>query len=303
MKFFSKPKYSTVQVQKKDIPRDLWTKCPISGEIVYNKELEANLMVVPKSGYHFPLKAIDRIYSLLDKDSFQEFDEDLTSKDPLEFKGSSSYTEKVAQYQKKTGMKDAVLSGIGRMDGIPVSIAVMDFRFLGASMGSVVGEKITRAIERGTDLGAPVIIVCASGGARMYEGILSLMQMAKTSAALAKHSQAGLPYISILTNPTMAGVMASFASLGDIILAEPAALIGFAGPRVIKETTRQDLPEGFQTSEFLLKHGLIDQIVERSQMRDRVITFLKALYCPKKASSSATSAKVHPSSNGVLASL
>lgn len=304
MKFFSKPKYSTVTVQKKDIPRDLWTKCPASGEIVYNKQLVENNMVVPKSGYHFPLNASDRINSLLDQGSFQECDNDLVSQDPLQFKGTSSYPERLEHYQKKTGMKDAVLSGIGRMDGLPVSIAVMDFRFLGASMGSVVGEKITRSIERGTELGIPVVIVCASGGARMYEGILSLMQMAKTSAALARHGKAGLPYISILTNPTMAGVMASFASLGDIILAEPGALIGFAGPRVIKETTRQDLPEGFQTAEFLLEHGLIDQIVERANMRQAVVSFLRALFRHKKPKNQAVQAKKSiASSNGVLASI
>lgn len=236
-------------------------------------------MVVPTSRYHFPLTASKRLELLLDDGSFEEFDADLTSVDPLKFNGTSgSYPEKIAQHQKKTGMKDAVLSGTGTMGGTPVSIAVMDFRFLGASMGSVVGEKITRAIERGLEKKIPVIIVSASGGARMYEGILSLMQMAKTSAALARLSEAGLPYISILTNPTMAGVMASFASLGDVILAEPRALIGFAGPRVIKEITRGDLPEGFQTSEFLLEHGLVDQIVDRQDMKERLISLLKAFY-------------------------
>lgn len=276
MALFSKPKYSTVTVKKKDIPKDLWTKCPISNEIIYNKQLKENAMVVPSSRYHFALSAPKRLELLLDEGSFEEYDADLTSLDPLKFKGTSSYSDKIEQYQKKTSLKDAVLSGTGKINAMPVSIAVMDFRFLGASMGSVVGEKITRAIERGLEQKIPVIVVCASGGARMYEGILSLMQMAKTSAALARLAEAKIPYISILTNPTMAGVMASFASLGDIILAEPRALIGFAGPRVIKEITRGDLPEGFQTSEFLLEHGLIDQIVDRLEMKERLTSLLKA---------------------------
>ncbi len=277
MSLFSKPQYSRVIVSKKDIPKGLWTKCPRSGEIIYNKELEQNLMVVPKSGYHFPLSAPDRIQSILDEDSFVEKDTGLTSTDPLNFRGpSSSYPEKIKQYQKRTGLDDAVVSGSGTVSGLPVEIAVMDFRFLGASMGSVVGEKITRAIERGIAEKHSVIIVSTSGGARMYEGILSLMQMAKTSAALARLAQLRLPFISVLTNPTMAGVMASFASLGDLILAEPGALIGFAGPRVIKETTQSELPEGFQTSEFLFDRGLIDQIVPRHELRERISVFLKA---------------------------
>ena len=277
MALFSKPNYSRVTVNRKDIPKGLWTKCPKSGEIIYNKELEQNLMVVPKSGYHFPLPAPARIRSLIDEGTWEELDADLVSVDPLKFQGpSSSYPEKLEQYRKKTQLKDAVISGRGKLSGIPVSLAVMDFRFLGASMGSVVGEKITRTIERGLDEKSPVIIVSTSGGARMYEGILSLMQMAKSSAALGRLSQAKLPYISILTNPTMAGVMASFASLGDLIVAEPAALIGFAGPRVIKETTQQDLPPGFQTSEFLLDHGLIDQIIPRPAMKKRLTHFLSA---------------------------
>lgn len=276
MSIFGKPKYSTVRVKKKDIPTGLWTKCPESGEIIYNKELEQNWMIVPKSGYHFPLKARRRIELLIDGKTFQECDAGLVSGDPLEFTDSKPYAKRMAQAQQKTGEKDAVISGTGKLDGIPVSIAVMDFSFIGASMGSVVGEKITRAIERGLEQKCPVIVISASGGARMQEGILSLMQMAKTSAALQRLSEARLPYISVLTNPTMAGVMASYASLGDVIIAEPKALIGFAGPRVIKETTQQDLPEGFQTSEFLLEHGLIDQIVHRHEMKARLSTLLRA---------------------------
>ena len=276
MPIFGKPKYSTVRVKKKDIPTGLWTKCPESGEIIYNKELEQNWMVVPKSGYHFPLKARRRVALLIDEGTFEEFDANLEALDPLKFKDTKRYPDRLKEYQNRTGEKDAVVSGVGELSGMPVSIAVMDFSFIGASMGSVVGEKITRAIERATERGIPVIVVCASGGARMQEGILSLMQMAKTSAALARHSQAKLPYVAVLTNPTMAGVMASFASLGDVLLAEPKALIGFAGPRVIKETTNQDLPKGFQTSEFLLDRGLVDQIVPRLEMKERLTSLLGA---------------------------
>jgi acetyl-CoA carboxylase carboxyl transferase subunit beta len=275
MSWFSKPKYSTVTVRKNDIPKDVWTKCPISGEIVYNKALQDNWMVVPQSGYHFPLSAPERIRLLIDEGTFEEQDACLHSKDPLHFEGLESYPEKLKKNQVKTKLTDAVISGLGQLDRQPVSIAVMDFRFLGASMGSVVGEKITRCIERGIEKNCPVIIVSASGGARMYEGILSLMQMAKTSAALAYLAQKKLPFISVLTNPTMAGVMASFASLGDLIIAEPRALIGFAGPRVIKDTTQQDLPEGFQTAEFLLQHGLLDQIVSRLEMKERLSSFIR----------------------------
>jgi acetyl-CoA carboxylase carboxyl transferase subunit beta len=276
MALFGKPQYSTVTVKKKDIPKDLWTKCPKTGEIIYNRVLKENLMVVPSSGYHFPLDGRTRIASLLDKGSFEEMDMGVSSLDPLEFNATASYPEKLKANQAKTKETDTVISGMGTMGGMRVSLAVMDFRFMAASLGSAAGEKLTRAIERGLEKKCPVLIVCASGGARMQEGILSLMQMAKTSQALARLSQAGLPYISILTNPTMAGVMASFASLGDVIIAEPEALIGFAGPRVIKETTQQDLPEGFQTSEFLLDRGLVDIIVPRGEMCDRLINLLKA---------------------------
>jgi acetyl-CoA carboxylase carboxyl transferase subunit beta len=282
MALFGKPQYSTVTIKKKDIPKDLWTKCPKTGEIIYNRVLKDNLMVVPSSGYHFPLNARERIVSMLDKDSFEEMDMSVHSLDPLKFNATSSYPQKLKQNQAKTKEIDTVISGMGLMGDMPVSIAVMDFRFMAASLGSAAGEKITRAIERGIEKQCPVIIVSASGGARMQEGILSLMQLAKTSAALARLSEAGLPFFSILTNPTMAGVMASYASLGDVIIAEPEALIGFAGPRVIKETTQQDLPEGFQTSEFLLEHGLVDVIIHRSEMRERMINLIKALYGAKQ---------------------
>ena len=282
MALFGKPQYSTVTVKKKDIPKDLWTKCPKTGEIIYNRVLKDNLMVVPSSGYHFPINARERIASMLDDGSFDEMDVGVKSLDPLKFNATSSYPQKLKQNQAKSKETDTVISGVGFMGDMPVSIAVMDFRFMAASLGSAAGEKITRAIERGIEKKCPVIIVSASGGARMQEGILSLMQLAKTSAALAKLSEAGLPFFSILTNPTMAGVMASYASLGDVIIAEPEALIGFAGPRVIKETTQQDLPEGFQTSEFLLEHGLVDVIIPRSEMRERMIHLIKALYGAKQ---------------------
>jgi len=282
MPFFSKPTYSTISpVKKKDIPKDLYTRCPKSGELVYTKELEKNLMVVPKSGYHFPIQSDKRIASLVDEDTWTEFDSKLESKDLLKFKDTKAYADRLKIYKEKTGLNDAVVCGTAKMGGIKVSLSVMDFRFGGASMGSVVGEKITRAIERAIDLKCPVIIVCASGGARMQEGIYSLMQMAKTSAALAKLKDAGLPFLSILTNPTTGGVTASFATLGDVILAEPEALICFAGPRVIKEGTNEELPAGFQRSEFLLERGLIDQIVPRAELRDRIIYFLHVLHLKK----------------------
>ena len=273
MPFFSKPTYSTISVvKKKDIPKDLYTRCPKSGELVYTKELEKNLNVVPKSGYHFPLNAEKRIASMIDEGTWEEFDKELESKDLLKFKDTRAYADRLEVYKKKTGLKDAVICGMGQMGGIPVSLSVMDFRFGGASMGSVVGAAENEC---------PCIVVSGPGGARMQEGIYSLMQMAKTSAALARLKDKGLPYISVLTNPTTGGVTASFATLGDIILAEPEALICFAGPRVIKEGTNEELPVGFQRSEFLLERGLIDQIVPRAEMRDRIIYFLHALFLRK----------------------
>jgi len=281
MAIFGKPQYSTVTVKKKDIPKDVWTKCPKTGEIIYNRVLKENLMVVPNSGYHFPLDARTRIAALLDEGSFEEKDTKIRSLDPLKFTATAAYKEKLKQNQKKTNEIDTVISGLGSINGRKVNIAAMDFRFMAASLGSAAGERLTRTIERGCENKDPVLIISASGGARMQEGILSLMQLAKTSAALAKLSKLKVPYLSVLTNPTMAGVMASFASLGDIIIAEPEALIGFAGPRVIKETTQQDLPKGFQTSEFLLEHGLIDKIVPRHEMRPTIGRLLSVL-APKQ---------------------
>ena len=281
MSMFSKPRYSTVVVKKKDIPKGLWTKCPISGEIVFNKELEDNYMVVPKSGYHFPICARARIAALFDTNTFEEADAKVRSSDPLKFVDSQPYPERLKKYEKESGLPEAVICGTGKIHEIEVSVAVMDFRFCGGAMGSASGEKITRAIETALKRKIPCIIFSASGGARMQEGIFSLMQMAKTSAALGRLSEAKLPYISVLTHPTMGGVTASFATLGDVILAEPGALIGFAGARVIKETTKQTLPPGFQSAEFLLKHGLIDQIVSRLEMRDRLRDLLLALHVGK----------------------
>ncbi len=267
MGIFSKPKIKTDSIKKKDMPEGLWQKCPSCGEVIHNIELEENSRVCPDCDYHFTQPARERISQLLDPDTFIELDSKMESVDPLDFKGVSTYKDRLRKYQKDTGLVDAVITGTGTLEGQRVSIAVMDFAFLAATMGSVVGEKITRAIELATAEKIPILIISASGGARMYEGMLSLMQMAKTSGALARHAQAKLPYLSILTNPTTAGVMASYASLGDLIIAEPRCMIGFAGPRVIKETTHQDLPPGFQTAEFLKDHGLVDLICDRRKMR------------------------------------
>ena len=281
MTHFAKPrlpsaKASTSKKKNKITTEGLWTKCPVSGEIVFNKDLEANQMVVPKSGYHFPIGCRERIRGMVDADTFVEFDAQVKSADPLKFVDSAAYPDRIKRYEKDSGLAEAVLCGTAKIDGIPVSLAVMDFRFCGGAMGAAVGEKITRAIERALKLKTPCIVVSSSGGARMQEGIFSLMQMAKTSAALGRLAEARLLFISLLTYPTTGGVTASFATLGDVILAEPGALIGFAGARVIKETTKQTLPPGFQTAEFLLKHGLIDQIVSRLEMKDRLTSLLQA---------------------------
>ena len=268
MALFGRPKYTIVRLKKKDMPEGLWTKCEGCSTTLYNKTLEENFRVCPKCGNHFVLGAWERISILVDKDTFREYDKDMESADPLDFKGPKTYKDKLSSDQAATGLKDAVISGEGTLDGKPMVMAVTDSRFIMGSMGSVVGEKITRAIESATKNKLPLIIVSGSGGgARMYEGMYSLMQMAKTCAALSYHNKAKLPFISVLTNPTMAGIMASFAGVGDFIIAEPKALIGFTGPRVIEQTIRQKLPSGFQRSEFLLEHGLIDMIVQRKDMK------------------------------------
>ena len=282
MGLFGRKKYTLVNVKKKEIPAGLWIKCPECQETSYKKELFNNDRVCAKCDFHFSLTARQRIDFLIDKGTFCEKDKDLFSKDPLNFKGPKTYTEKLQCDQKKTGLSDAVITGCGRISGHSVGMAITDSRFIMGSMGSVVGERITRIIEYSTENKFPVIIVSGSGGgARMYEGVFSLMQMAKTCAALAKHNEAGLLHISLLTNPTMAGIMASFAGTGDVIMAEPRALIGFTGPRVIEQTIRQKLPEGFQRSEFLLKHGLIDMIVHRKNLKERIVDLVVYTNCKK----------------------
>lgn len=254
--------------RKKSIPAGLWTKCPSCQHVMFTKILRENLSVCSKCTFHFILGAPERIETLLDPKSFKERETGLESLDPLQFKGTRPYAEKLKQDQKKTGLREACLVGEGKIEGKEIAFGVTDSRFIMGSMGSVVGEKITRIIESAIEKKLPLVIVSGSGGgARMYEGALSLMQMAKSAAAIARLHRSRLPYLSVLTNPTMGGVMASFASLGDVVLAEPRALIGFAGPRVIEQTIRQKLPPDFQTSEFLLEHGLLDRVVERKDLR------------------------------------
>jgi acetyl-CoA carboxylase carboxyl transferase subunit beta len=254
---------SEASAKKVKIPEGLWVKCDNCKEIIYRKEVEKNFKVCPKCDYHFRITASERLPYLVDEGSFLEVEDGLSPKDVLNFK---DYKDKIKSSRKKTGLKDAIISGEARIGGRPVQVVVMDFNFMGGSMGSVVGERIARAVERAIEKKTPFISVAASGGARMQEGILSLMQMAKTSAAAARLAQAGLPFISILTDPTFGGVTASFAMLGDLIIAEPKSLIGFAGPRVIEQTIKQQLPAGFQRAEFLQEHGMIDMIVARKDM-------------------------------------
>ena len=269
MPIFGEKKYTLIKVKRKEIPEGLWFKCQGCEAPTYNKVLRENLNVCPKCGFHFLLTAFERTELLIDKDTFEEMDSAMSPVDPLEFKGPKTYKEKLEEDQKATGLTDAVITGKGLLNGRPIVIGVTDSRFIMGSMGSVVGEKITRAVELATANRFPVVIVSGSGGgARMYEGVFSLMQMAKTCSALSRHHAAGLLHISVLTNPTMAGIMASFAGIGDVIMAEPKALIGFTGPRVIEQTIRQKLPAGFQKSEFLLVHGLIDMIVQRKDMKN-----------------------------------
>ena len=282
MPIFRKPSLKSIGGKTREMPEGLWTKCPSCGEVIHNLALAENLRVCPKCDHHFTLSASERIASLVDPETFGETNANMTSVDTLEFKGVATYAERLKSYQEQTGLTDAVTTGTAKINGHPIGLAVMDFNFLAATMGSVVGEKITRTIELSTKKKWSVVIVCASGGARMYEGMLSLMQMAKTSGALALHSEAGLPCITVLTHPTTAGVMASYASLGDIIIAEPKSMIGFAGPRVIKETTHQDLPDGFQTAEFLEKHGLIDIVTPRSKLRTLIAQLLDYLAPSRK---------------------
>ncbi|MDQ3281867.1 MAG: acetyl-CoA carboxylase, carboxyltransferase subunit beta [Acidobacteriota bacterium] len=276
MAWFRKEKKPKEAVEKQvAIPEGLWVKCDDCKEIVYRKEVEANLNVCPKCSYHFRLTARERFEILFDDDKYKEFVTEIRSGDPLGFRDTKRYADRLKVYQNRVGAGDAVLCAEGKLDSIPVVICAMEYAFMGGSMGSVVGEKITSAIERCIEKKEPLIIVSCSGGARMQEGILSLMQMAKISAALARLSAAGLPFISVLTDPTTGGVTASYAMLGDLNIAEPKALIGFAGPRVIEQTIRQTLPEGFQRSEFLVEHGMVDLITPRAEMKPAIAKFLR----------------------------
>lgn len=266
--------------KKVTFPDGMWVKCPGCSETLLSKDIEANLQVCPKCGHHYRISARKRLEALLDGGVWQEYDADVTSVDFLEFKDAKSYQERIDTALAKGGSKDAVICVEGSIEELPVQVSCFDFSFMGGSMGSVVGEKITRSIERGLQKKQPVIIISASGGARMQESILSLMQMAKTSAALAKLKRAGIPFVSLLTDPTTGGVTASFAMLGDVNISEPKALIGFAGPRVIEQTIRQKLPEGFQRAEYLLDHGMIDAIIPRTEMRSKLASILKMLHRP-----------------------
>ena len=293
---FPKPDYGKTPTRKKEMPEGLWTKCPGCSAYAFNKELESRQMVCKECGHHFNITAHQRLQHLLDEGSWQEFDAQLSSVDILKFTGANSYSGQLEKYKKKTGLNEGVVCGLGKIETHPVSVAVMEFNFLGGSMGSVIGEKITRAIERATERGIPVLIFSASGGARMHEGMFSLMQMAKTSAALSRHAAAKLPFLSILTHPTMGGVTASFATLGDLIIAEPKAMIGFAGARVLRETTRQDLPKGFQTAEFLLDRGLVDRIIARPGMKEelgKILGYLSQRKAQGKAERNGRVSSVH----------
>ncbi|MCI0496103.1 acetyl-CoA carboxylase, carboxyltransferase subunit beta [candidate division KSB1 bacterium] len=275
MAWFKRSSAGIAPQEKKELPNGLWLKCEKCDEIIYQKELDRNLWVCLKCGYHMRMKSKMYIKILLDEGSFKEFNAHIKSVDVLKFKAQKRYQDQLKTTVKNTGMNDAVITGFGKINAYPVVFCVMDFSFIGGSMGSVIGEKIARATKQSIEKKLPLIIISASGGARMMEGALSLMQMAKTSAYIAKLSDLGLPYISIITNPTTGGVTASYSMLGDIIIAEPGALIGFAGPRVIKQTIGQDLPEGFQTSEFLLNHGFIDVIFTRTEMKEKLTLLLE----------------------------
>lgn len=280
MEWFKKKVATPIPKDKRKIriPDGLWIKCNNCKAIIYKKEVMRNSNICPKCNYHFRISAKERLNSLFDGGKYTEFSHNIHSADPLHFKDSMSYTERLKKYQERTNNSEAIINAYGEIGEIPVIIAAMEYEFMGGSMGSVVGEKVTKAIEKALEMGRPLIIICASGGARMQEGPLSLMQMAKISSALARLDEEGLPYISVLTDPTTGGVTASFGMLGDIIIAEPKALIGFAGPRVIQQTIKQDLPEGFQRAEFLLERGMIDMVVERKSLKEVLIQCLKFMF-------------------------
>lgn len=283
MAWFKRVKPGFTSQQKKEMPDGLWVKCEGCGEIIYKKQLAKSSYVCNKCNFHFRISGDDYIRLFLDSASFEEKEKNLKPKDFLQFKDTKRYSDRLKTVAAKTGLRDAIRVGTGKIGGIPVVFGVMDFTFIGGSMGSVVGEKVTRAVDRAQAEGVPLVIVSASGGARMMESIISLMQMAKTSSRLARFSDAGGLYISILTNPTTAGVMASYAMLGDINIAEPGALIGFAGPRVIKQTIGQDLPEGFQRAQFQLEHGFVDLIVNRQEMKQTLMKILTFFIDKKEA--------------------
>ncbi len=275
MAIFRKPSFiSGGENKKNQIAAGLFQGCPECGEVIHKIELAENQRVCPHCEHHFPISVRERFNHLFDEDSFEEADADLEPVDVLDFRAATAYKDRLSEYQKRTGLKDSAISGVARLEGRPVAVSALDFNFLGGTLGSVAGEKITRHIETATARRLPVLIISAAGGARLHEGMFALMQMAKTSGALALHAQARLPFISVLTDPTYGGVTASFAVLGDVIMAEPRAMIGFAGPRVIEETTRQKLPEKFQTAEFLQEHGLVDMIVDRRKMRATLANLL-----------------------------
>jgi acetyl-CoA carboxylase carboxyl transferase subunit beta len=274
MAWFRKDKKPLTATDRRDVPTDVFDKCQGCGEILYRERLAQNLNVCPNCGHHIRISADAYLSILLDKGTFKELDANLRAADPLEFTDLKPYPERIAAAEAK-GKSEAVITGTGEIDGIAIAIAVMDFAFIGGSMGSVVGEKIARAGRAALKAGCPLVIVTASGGARMQEGILSLMQMAKTSAVLARIHEAGLPFVSVLTHPTTGGVTASFAMLGDVNLAEPGALIGFAGARVIEETIKQELPQGFQRAEFVLDHGMVDRIVDRRELKKTLTSILR----------------------------
>jgi acetyl-CoA carboxylase carboxyl transferase subunit beta len=275
MSWFKRDRKKFETTEKKEIPGDLWQKCPSCGDILYRKDLAQRVWVCSNCGHHFRVAADDYLEILLDEGSFEELDAELESVDALHFVDTRPYAERLEQYRERTGRNDAVVCGTGVIDGIEVSIAVMDFNFMGGSMGSVVGEKVARAIERALQREIPLVVLSASGGARMQEGVLSLMQMAKTGALLAALDRQGLPFVAVDTDPTTGGVTASYAMLGDVVYAEPKAQIGFAGPRVIKQTIGQDLPDEFQTAEFVLEHGFIDAVVPRPRLKGVVSRTLR----------------------------
>ena len=279
MGWFKRQKSLDDSPGKSKIVEGMWVKCTVCRAIIYKKETDRNCKICPKCDYHFPLTVEERIQLLTDEGTFQEWDSDLISEDLLEFTDTLSYPERLRMAREKTGRNEAIVIGDCRMMGTPLVVGIFDFRFMGGSMGSVVGEKICRAVDRAIQVRTPFVLVTTSGGARMQEGTMSLMQMAKTASAIARLDEAGLPFISLLTDPTFGGVTASVAMLGDVILAEPKALIGFAGPRVIEQTIKQRLPEGFQRAEFLLEHGMIDRIVNRKYLKETLNTLLSHLAC------------------------